>query len=108
MRLIDADKLKKRISESNYRKDLETYEPGPPEAGGGDGMSKTILFPTQNVSFGQAFSIVRNSLNDDSIPYKSKVLAIEKIAELETHNSVTKADLVAALRWIFSHYDFEW
>lgn len=74
---------------------------------GVDDVSKTILVPVQNVSFGEAWRIVRHSLDDDSISYKLKVLAIEKIAEMETHNSITKADLVAALRWLFAHYDFE-
>ena len=33
--------------------------------------------------------------------------AIEQVAEMETHNSVTKEELVSALRWLFRHYDFE-
>ena len=44
---------------------------------------------------------------DESIPYKTRVLAIDHVAKMETHNSVTKAELVAALRWLFAHYDFE-
>lgn len=35
----------------------------------------------------------------------AKVMAIEKMAEMETHNSITKNDLVGALRWIYEHYD---
>lgn len=45
---------------------------------------KTVRFPSFNVS-----------LSD----------AIEKVAEMETHNSITKNDLVGALRWIYEHYD---
>lgn len=41
------------------------------------------------------------------VPYKTRVLAIDHVAKMETHNSVTKAELVAALRWLFAHYDFE-
>lgn len=67
---------------------------------------KVVSFPTYNVSSGKAWAIVKHSLDDDSVPIKTKVLAIEKIAEMETHNSITKADLVNALRWLFAHYDF--
>lgn len=70
-------------------------------------MKKTILFPTQNISLSEAWAIVKHSLDDDSLSYKTKVLAIGKVSEMETHNSITKADLVNALRWLFEHYDFE-
>ncbi len=68
---------------------------------------KLVQFPTHEVSFYEAWHIVKYSLNDDSVAHKSKVLAIEKVSEMETHNSITKADLVNALRWIFAHYDFD-
>ena len=55
-------------------------------------MAKQIQFPTYNINMG------------DALP--SKVLAIEKIARMETHNSISKDDLVRALRWLFDHYDF--
>ncbi len=64
-------------------------------------------FPTYNVSYHDAINIVKYSLDDDSVAYQSKILAIKKISEMETHNSVTKTELVNALRWIFFHYDFE-
>ncbi len=67
---------------------------------------KVVSFPTHEVSFYEAWHIVKCALNDDSVALKSKVLAIEKVSEMETHNSITKADLVNALRWIFAHYDF--
>lgn len=70
-------------------------------------MSDKIIFPTFNVSIGQAISIVKTGLDDESIPYKTRVLAIDHMAHMETHNSVTKDELVAALRWLFDHYDFE-
>lgn len=70
-------------------------------------MSNRIPFPTFNISLGQAVSIVKTGLDDESIPYKTRVLAIDHVAHMETHNSVTKDKLVAALRWLFDHYDFE-
>ena len=69
-------------------------------------MKKIKTFPTYNVSLGQACAIVKYKLDDDSIAIPSKVLAIEKIAEMETHNSITKDELVKALRWLFEHYEF--
>lgn len=66
----------------------------------------TIVFPTFNVSFGMAVDIFKNKLQDESIPFETRILAIEKVADLETHNSITKQELVNALRWIFEHYDF--
>lgn len=69
--------------------------------------SEPILFPTYNVSLGEAVGIVKHRLDDDTIALPSKVIAIEKVARMETHNSVTKDDLVRALRWLFDHYDFE-
>ena len=71
-----------------------------------DMAKKVVEFPTYNVSLGQAWEIVKNGLDDDSISIQTKVLAIEKVAEMETHNSITKDDLVRALRWLFKHYEF--
>lgn len=69
-------------------------------------QNNTIVFPTFNVSFGMAVDIFKNKLQDESIPFETRILAIEKVADLETHNSITKQELVNALRWIFEHYDF--
>ena len=65
-----------------------------------------IQFPTYNVNLGDACVIVKRLINDDSIAIQSKVIAIEKVARMETHNSITKDDLIKALRWLFDHYDF--
>lgn len=73
----------------------------------GSMSDKIITLPTFNVSLGQAIIIVKTGLEDESISYKTRVLAIDHVAKMETHNSVTKAELVAALRWLFAHYDFE-
>lgn len=72
-----------------------------------DSMSSKILFPTFNVSLGQAINIVKTGLADESISLKTRVLAIDHVAHMETHNSITKDELVEALRWLFDHYDFE-
>ena len=69
-------------------------------------MAKAIHFPSYNVSLGEAWEIVKYRLNDDTIALQSKVLAIEKVARMETLNSITKDELQKALRWLFDHYDF--
>jgi hypothetical protein len=68
--------------------------------------SKITEFPSWNVSPCEAIIIVKCQLDDPNIAHQSKVLAIERVAEMETHNSVTKEELVNALRWLFEHYDF--
>lgn len=67
---------------------------------------KTVRFPTYNVSLGDAIVVVKDLLDDDTIALQTKILAIEKVANMETHNSVTKDELIHALRWVFEHYDF--
>ena len=67
---------------------------------------KPIRFPTYNVSLGQAIEIVKFGLEDPNIALQSKVLAISKVASMETHNSITKDELVHSLRWLFEHYEF--
>ena len=68
---------------------------------------KTVRFPSFNVSLSDAIEIAKYHLNDPDIAMQSKVMAIERVAEMETHNSVTKEELVGALRWLFQHYNFE-
>lgn len=67
---------------------------------------KLVSFPTYNVSLGEAVGIVKGRLNDDTIANETKVLAIEQVANMETHNSITKDELVRALRWMFETYEF--
>lgn len=69
-------------------------------------VAAVLDFPTHNVSLGQAVSIVKNLKDNPDIAIQSKVIAIEKVARMETHNSITKDELVGALRWLFDHYDF--
>ena len=68
-------------------------------------MPKMIQFPSFSVSLQEAIEIVKYRLNDADIAMQSKVMAIEMVADMETHNSITKDDLVSALRWIYEHYD---
>lgn len=67
---------------------------------------KVIRFPTYNITLGDAIMIVKFHLDDDAISIPSKVLAIEQVADMETHNSISKDNLIHALRWLFEHYDF--
>lgn len=69
-------------------------------------MAKLIQFPTYNVNLGDAWLIVKEHLDDESIAIQSKVIAIEKIARMETHNSIKKDDLIHCLRWMFDNYEF--
>lgn len=69
-------------------------------------MAKRIQFPTYNINMGDAWLIVKERLDDETIAIPSKVIAIEKIARMEMHNSISKDDLIHALRWLFDHYDF--
>lgn len=65
---------------------------------------KQILFDPEKAS---AVEIVKAGLQDPGISIRTKTLAIGRVAGMATHNSVTKEDLVNALRWIFEHYDFQ-
>lgn len=67
---------------------------------------KMIRFPTYNVSLPEAIDIVKHRLYDETVPLQTIVCAIEQVAEMETHNSVTKDELVNALRWLYEHYEF--
>lgn len=64
-----------------------------------------IQFPCYNVSLALAIDIVKHGLDNDEIAMQTKVLAIEQVTEMETHNSITKDDLIKALRWVYKHYD---
>ena len=69
-------------------------------------MKKIIQFQTYNMNLGDAWLIVKEHLDDESIEIPSKVIAIEKIARMETHNIIKKEDLIHCLRWLFDHYEF--
>lgn len=67
-------------------------------------MNKT---PTTNPTLAESTVIVKDLLDDESLSYQTRAIAIEKVARMETHNSIKKDELIAALRWIFDHYDFQ-
>lgn len=67
---------------------------------------RLVHLPTYNVTLGEACVIVKAGLDDDTIALPTKVLSIERVARMETHNSITKDDLVRSLRWLFDHYEF--
>ena len=60
-----------------------------------------------NPTLAESCVIVKDLLDDDSLSYQTRAIAIEKVARMETHNSIKKDELIAALRWIFDHYDFQ-
>jgi len=68
--------------------------------------NRIIHLPSYNVTLAEAWTIVKLRLDDETIALPTKVLSIEKIARMETHNSITKDDLVRALRWLFDTYEF--
>lgn len=51
----------------------------------------------------EAVKIVKDIHTDDADP-EDKLMALQEIVEMETHNSVTKQTLVEALRWILEDY----
>lgn len=70
---------------------------------GGLTMSNEIMFPGVNA---QALKIVKYNLENPDVTISEKTEAIKCVAEMRTHDNLTKADLVFALRWLFRHYDF--
>lgn len=68
---------------------------------------KVVKFPGAVPSIGECISIFKHGIDDEAISIKTKIYAIERVAEMETHNSITKEELVKTLRYLFRHYDFE-
>lgn len=50
---------------------------------------------------------MKHGLEDPDIHIETKVLAIQNVIEMATHNSATKDDLVNALRLLYDTYEFE-
>lgn len=67
-------------------------------------MSNTVKFCPGDTF---AINVVKYHLENPNIHYATKVKAIKRVADMDRHNAVTKADLFFALRWLFKHYDFE-
>lgn len=53
----------------------------------------------RNMSFGTAYMIFQN-IDSPDFSIDEKGTAILKIISMETHNSVTKASMLKALRWL--------
>ena len=51
----------------------------------------------------EAIVVIERLLDDETLEIEAKVGAIERIAQMETHNSVSKQNLVRALRWMLNH-----
>ena len=51
----------------------------------------------------KAIAIIRDIYTDDADP-EDKLMAINEVVELETHNSITKQELLLALKWMLEEY----
>ena len=51
--------------------------------------------------------IILKNIDSDEYTVEEKGFAIKLILDIETHNSVTKAMLINALRWLWNEH-FEW
>lgn len=47
---------------------------------------------------------ILNNISSDEIDPEDKLLAIEEVTEMETHNSITKRQMVDALDWLINEY----
>lgn len=52
---------------------------------------------------GRAVEIVKN-IHTDEVEPEEKLTAIQDICMLETHNSISKSDLIECLRWLVEEY----
>ena len=60
----------------------------------------------KKMSLGEAICVMEDYLDDANFPLATKVKAVEMVAHMETHNSITKTKLVNALRFLFKTFDF--
>lgn len=76
----------------------------------GGNVSKCNFYAYKRVelvpTIAEAWSIVKYKLDDNCTPLLIKVRAIERVARMETMNSVKKDELARALRWLFDKFDF--
>ena len=54
---------------------------------------------------GKATAIFKN-INDDKHSASEKIEAIKTVINMETHNSITKDDLIRALDWMWDYISF--
>ena len=52
---------------------------------------------------GEAFKILKNIREDNHDP-EDKLMVIQNMLDAETHNAITKSDLLEILRWIVEAY----
>ena len=59
------------------------------------------------LSKGEAYMIF-NDIENSKYTNEEKVIVVYTIMNMETHNSVTKADMLNVIRWMWnSHYEVE-
>jgi hypothetical protein len=59
-----------------------------------------------DMNIGEA-CVIFHDIDSDKYTVEQKGLAIKIILDMETHNSVTKAMLMKALKWLWNEH-FEW
>lgn len=64
-------------------------------------MSKNI----KEMTLGEACAVFRK-IKDDKYSVEEKVLAIYIVSNMETHNSITKKEMLEVIDWLL-HTDFE-
>ena len=52
------------------------------------------------MNIGKAIAIF-NNLFDDKYSIEEKVLAIRKVIDMETHNSISKSKMLVAMNWMW-------
>lgn len=55
------------------------------------------------MSKGMAVAIFKD-INNDAAEVDEKMNAIQEVLDMETHNSITKADMLEVLRWLVEEY----
>ena len=48
--------------------------------------------------------MILNNIFEDDVDPEEKLLAIQEIVDMETHNSVTKQQMIDALNWLINDY----
>ena len=69
-------------------------ETGRPEENTGRGDKMTKM---------KAMAIFKN-IHDDEIDPEDKLTSISEILDMETHNSITKQELLGVLKWLIEEY----
>ena len=57
------------------------------------------------MNIGKAYGIFKN-IDNAAVTDAEKIEAINKVVALDTHNGITKADVLAALKWVMSYCFF--